>query len=442
MYQKTHSLVVPKHLCYGCGVCVGNCPKNAIQLRMQENDVSFAIIDKSKCNNCGICTKICPVNAWENIHFLNNDKKSEVNLCLQPYLEVGFGYSNPEMRERATSGGMATAILSYLLESNEVDAVITPQDTSLLDAKYQITSNKSDIIKTQRSKYFQIPLDVSINKIKKYKNLALVGLPCHMEAINKATIVNPDLERIKYKICLFCSSNNCKSFYYYLFQKNKINNKEINKIEFRPRPWWDLCYFRVFTKEEQYSFQLREIGIKRARGVKALISSRLFSREACLLCPDFFGRHSDISLGDAWHQKFKGSKEGYNCYIIRNRKGKQLIDELVANNILWREKNNLTEFHEIYFKNPLIFKHEGVKERVAFLKMKGLSTPKNIPTDNTISSILRSMALYYGRKILFVHKKRMLVYLPIKLVIFYSLLVMFLSKKRKWSSIRSYIKSI
>jgi coenzyme F420 hydrogenase subunit beta len=434
MPQKTHTPVVPKHLCYGCGVCVANCPQNAIDLKMRDNDVSFALIDTSKCNNCGICTRICPSNGWDDIHILSNHSKSEYDLCLQPYMELGFGYSiNCDMRERGASGGMASSILVYLLEQKKVDGVIIPQETGILDGEYQITSNKLDIIRAQRSKYFQIPLVISTNIIKKYKNLALIGLPCHIEAINRAMIEDPDLKCIKYKICLFCGHSLYKVLYDYLFKKKNIIKSEIKKIEFRPRPWWNCNFFNTFTKDKKYSFSLKR-GI-----VRSLNRGRLFTREACLLCPDFSGRFSDISLGDAWHPKFKGSKEGYNSYIIRSKIGKQLIDKLEENNIIYREKSNLNEFYKMSF-NSIIFKHEGVKERATFLKASGMRTPKNIPLDNTIGNISRSMALYYGRKIFFfTQRKKILAYLPIKLVIFYGLLVMFLSRKRKLDTIRSYI---
>ncbi len=259
MPQKTQTLVVPKHLCYGCGVCAANCPQNAIDLKMRDNDVSFALIDTSKCNNCSICKRICPSNGWDDVHILSDYSKSEYDLCLQPYLELGFGYSiNCDLREYGASGGMASSILLYLLEKNMVDGVIVPQETGILNCEYQITKNKLDIIKAQRSKYFQIPLDIPAKEIKKYKNLVLIGLPCHIEAINRAIIEDPDLRCIKYKISLFCAHNPYKVFYDYLFKKNDIIKSEITKIEFRPRPWWKCDFFHAFTKDKKYTFPFEE----------------------------------------------------------------------------------------------------------------------------------------------------------------------------------------
>jgi phosphoadenosine phosphosulfate reductase len=43
------------HACTGCGVCVGRCPENAIQL--EGNRVSVV----TGCTHCGECLKICPL---------------------------------------------------------------------------------------------------------------------------------------------------------------------------------------------------------------------------------------------------------------------------------------------------------------------------------------------------------------------------------------------
>jgi len=41
--------------CIGCGICVKNCPSNAIAL-----EDNLAVIDYAKCTNCGTCAEKCP----------------------------------------------------------------------------------------------------------------------------------------------------------------------------------------------------------------------------------------------------------------------------------------------------------------------------------------------------------------------------------------------
>ena len=51
-------LQIRKDLCLGCGLCVENCPLQAISLLW-----GHAEIDQSRCNQCRLCVEVCPQGA-------------------------------------------------------------------------------------------------------------------------------------------------------------------------------------------------------------------------------------------------------------------------------------------------------------------------------------------------------------------------------------------
>jgi len=51
-------LRVRKDLCVGCGLCIENCPQEAVSVQSGK-----AWIDRTRCNCCGICLDICPQGA-------------------------------------------------------------------------------------------------------------------------------------------------------------------------------------------------------------------------------------------------------------------------------------------------------------------------------------------------------------------------------------------
>jgi electron transfer flavoprotein alpha subunit len=59
--------------CVGCGVCVSNCPFDALKM---ENDI--AVVDSEKCTMCGICVKECKFDAME-IEKENKVEKQDVS---------------------------------------------------------------------------------------------------------------------------------------------------------------------------------------------------------------------------------------------------------------------------------------------------------------------------------------------------------------------------
>ena len=58
-----------KEICTRCGLCAGECPKNAIKL----DEKGEPYLDGSICIGCGKCAKKCPVDAIE-ISGINEQK--------------------------------------------------------------------------------------------------------------------------------------------------------------------------------------------------------------------------------------------------------------------------------------------------------------------------------------------------------------------------------
>ncbi len=52
---------IKKNECVACGVCVMQCPKNAIEIYKG----CHALVDLMKCVGCGLCSKACPASAIE-----------------------------------------------------------------------------------------------------------------------------------------------------------------------------------------------------------------------------------------------------------------------------------------------------------------------------------------------------------------------------------------
>ncbi len=58
--------------CKQCGLCIANCPKQAISFEEEINSSGYryTVIDHEKCIVCGICYATCPDGVYEIL----NDK--------------------------------------------------------------------------------------------------------------------------------------------------------------------------------------------------------------------------------------------------------------------------------------------------------------------------------------------------------------------------------
>ena len=47
--------------CCGCTACKNICPKDAIEMKEDEEGFLYPVVNREKCINCGMCKKVCPI---------------------------------------------------------------------------------------------------------------------------------------------------------------------------------------------------------------------------------------------------------------------------------------------------------------------------------------------------------------------------------------------
>jgi heterodisulfide reductase subunit A len=74
---------VDKDVCYGCSICVLNCPYNAVEL---DEETQKAKVITALCKGCGVCGATCPKHAITMSHFTDEQVKAQIEAFCQ---EVG-----------------------------------------------------------------------------------------------------------------------------------------------------------------------------------------------------------------------------------------------------------------------------------------------------------------------------------------------------------------
>ncbi|MEM2292717.1 MAG: Coenzyme F420 hydrogenase/dehydrogenase, beta subunit C-terminal domain [Nitrososphaerota archaeon] len=306
-----------RKLCVGCGACISLCPHNAVYLKFENDDV-VPWVDEKRCIKCGICISFCPITQLYQV------KELSIPVLIGKVKAVFFGYSsNSYIRYHGASGGIATCLLLYMLDKGIVDKVLVTRFSRLLP-KSEITNNKEVILDAQGSIYFKgftlTNLRLLMDEVKKGKRVAIVGLPCQIHVLRK--LFRKKLDYILF-IGLVC--NHVIDLWYleYVVMRFLKNSRRILHLKPR-RNGWPGSINIIF---EDFSGHVIEKKIPLISFWSYLCKLGVNAPLGCFLCLDHLATEADVVLGDGWHPKFYGNKDGVSLIIVRSERLLELIKE-------------------------------------------------------------------------------------------------------------------
>jgi len=381
---QTIERVVKNNLCMGCGVCSGICPKDAIQMGMDDHKGYFIpSINNSSCDNCGKmkngkCVIVCPGIEvdFEKLgkHWLGGSNSTDI---LGYFIDTIYTHATDEtVRYNSSSGGLVTALLCFALEKKLIDgAVVIQSDPSNpLLPKGILATTVDEIIEASGSKYCSTHIGEPLSDLLKQDGkYAIVGLPCHIHGIRKWEQFNPKLaEKIIYHFGLYCANNNTKFGTEYFLSKNNISSDHVKKITYRGNGWPGKLMVSLKNGEQKE--------IKRGTTEKSLIRKLNFSSSfhydfqipRCLTCVDLTAELADISFADPWNKRFLGKEKiGKSMLVIRSQIGLELIKLAKENGIIEVENANSEEVRN---SQNITFK-KSAPSRVWLHQLFGLPVP-------------------------------------------------------------------
>lgn len=312
-----------KKNCCGCKACEIICPKNCIEMTVDEEGFWYPIVDKDKCIDCGMCEKSCPI-----LNKASRKKSFDA--------KVYGAYSNNEsIRINSSSGGMFSELAASVFEKSGAVFGCTMNDDFSF-AKHIKVENVDDLPKLQGSKYLQSDTNITFEEVKNClqngQEVLYSGTPCQIAGLKSYlgkyskdyNLVTVDI------ICHGVPSSNVWNCYKSALVKKF--DSTVEKISFRNKSngWQNyslLCEFE--NKKEYKKFAGDDLYL---RGFVA----DYYLRPSCYDC-QFKGDNikSDITLADFWgidkvNPKFNDDK-GVSLVVIHSQKGQQIFDEIKDN---------------------------------------------------------------------------------------------------------------
>lgn len=313
-YEDLRKEVWDRGTCSGCGACVAVCPADALcfdepggALRPRNIGYCKQATDEVPC---GACYHACP-----------RTSKGTDDVFGQ-YSEIVSARATLEI-PRKQSGGAVTAILASALRENLIDAVVTvTEDRWTLRPSSVVITDEEELIHQAGSRYnWWVPLVTALKTAvidRKFRRLAVVGVPCVIQAIRNIRESDNDLLRpygnaVRLTIGLFCTET-----FDYSHLVGDILGKE-HHIES-----WKIDHLDVRGKLD---VTMRD-GTTLALPLKDI---REAIRPGCHYCRDFTATSSDLSAGAV------GSSPGHTTLIVRSEAGKMFVDNAVRSHALLLE---------------------------------------------------------------------------------------------------------
>ena len=200
------SEILDHDMCARCGACVAVCPPGWLAIGGDSTPVPTIDPEAMECGTCSLCLDVCPGKDTAT-------PRSEVNIFGRSRTpaerwtgifrqSLVLTSTDPRVLQGAAAGGAGTTLMLTALRSGLADAVIVvgrDADRPWVPQAL-ITDSEDEVIRCGQTSYCLTP-NLQLLRDPRYSRIALVGVPCEIQAVRKMQNLVP-LPEVAEKIVL------------------------------------------------------------------------------------------------------------------------------------------------------------------------------------------------------------------------------------------------
>ncbi len=325
MNDVKHPILKDEDLCTGCGACIAICPQKAICKQPAGFGAWIPKIDESKCVGCHICSNVC-----SHSHYYDNFNK-------KAYIAYN---KDSEMRKLSASGGVFSALASYILNCG---GVVFGAEMNFSNGQavveHSMVTDSRDLLKILGSKYVQSDCKNAYVLARKAliegKKVLFSGCSCQIDGL-KRYLKKIDQKNL-YTIDLICHGvPGIDLLNSYISFLNKKYKGKVVDFSFREKTAGRIKYQINVKIEKNTSVKIIKIPYIRS-GYYRLFMGEEGYREACYHCEyASLKKPADLTIGDYFEairdypDLFNGddainTETGISCVLSHTEKGEQLL---------------------------------------------------------------------------------------------------------------------
>lgn len=350
--------------CIGCGLC-----QSELSLPLQEDEKGFWKPSFGTINHYAevFLQKVCPVigknassfiveNVWGKEEWIFEGHATDVNL-----------------RKKASSGGVISALATFLLSSGKVDAIleISAKAGVPTETICRVCTTEEEIMDCCGSRYsISSPWKNLSSVVEKQKKYAAVGKPCDIAALRNLKNAFGKYDNVLFLLSFFCAGMPSRDANLALLRQMGCMPNHCVSLTYRGNGWPG----ETVAVDNEGQKHMLDYGT--AWG-------GILGRDVhpfCRICMDGIGGAADIACGDGWYLTSEGSvdfseHEGRNVICVRTDTGKKLFDEAVNNVVIeaqiWPKEIPLQQI-----QNYQYIRRTTMKSRLLAYRLSGKKTPR------------------------------------------------------------------
>lgn len=364
--------IVENGLCIGCGLCQSIAGESQLELIMT-SEGSLRPLEKRPlpAETIERVYQSCPGTRIDGLPENQITEEMLVDPVWGPYLRIDVGYAgDPEIRFRGATGGVMSALASYLLDSGKVDFIlhVAASQTHPLRNERKLSFSRIQVMEGAGSRYAPAaPLVDFLQLLDRQQPFAFVGKPCDVTALRNLAKTDPRVDDYcRYMLAIVCGGASEMGKSWDILDEYGLREKDLTLFRYRghgnPGPTrletksgrcFEKTYNDMWADDAGWRLQFR-----------------------CKICPDAIGEVADIAASDIWPGGSpSGEDAGFNGIITRSTRGSELLNDAVAAGALKLEQP-LTARDMDNFQPHQVRKKEAVWSRLVGLKRAGKMVPE------------------------------------------------------------------
>lgn len=328
--------IVENGLCHRCGACAGICPRGVIS----PGEDAYPTWEESgeACTDCGLCVRACTGTGFS---FPENSRRilgreTKAGDTHGHVIGAFLGYARaPEVRERGTSGGVATALALWMLANGRAHGAVAvvPDPARGWRPRAVIARSPDEVMAGASSKYPACPTAHLFREAAGAGPLVFTGLPCHVQAVRRLAELNPAIrESLALVTGLFCHSCLEHRLLRDILDIYRLDEATVARVDYRAGKLPG--YLRARMRDGGSAWlPYPHLGPDRYRpNAKECLTLffKLYSPPRCRLCIDATSEFADISVGDPWVKGWEADarlRGGYSFILARTERGMRVLEE-------------------------------------------------------------------------------------------------------------------